>query len=99
MLSFTPQPSFSSAPTSSKSNPMVSGYISHIANQPAVQTAEYAPKVHGGVSNSIIGRKVRPTMKLQPQLVAVEIDDPRDRTLRGNNSDCCPIRDGISLFL
>jgi hypothetical protein len=61
--------------------------------------AEYAPNVHDGVSNPIIGRKVRPTMKLQPQLVAVEIDDPRDRTLSGNNSDCCPVRDKVSSFV
>jgi hypothetical protein len=99
MLSFTPQPFFSSAPTSSRCNPMVSGYISHIATQPIAQMAAYTPKVHDGVSNSIIGKKVSPTMKLQPQLVAVEMDDPRDRTLRGNNSDCCPVRHGISYLV
>lgn len=91
MLSLTPQPSFSSTPTSSRSNPMVSGYISHTNTQPTTQITAYAPKVHVGVSNSIIGRKVSPTTKLQPQLVAVDMEDPRDRTLRGNNSDCCPV--------
>lgn len=60
------------------------------------QIAAYTPKVHDGVSRSIIGRKVSPTTKLQPQLVSVEMDDPRDRTLKGNNSDCCPIKHEIS---
>ncbi len=44
--------------------------------------------VQVGVKNAIIGKKVNPTTKLAPQLVLVLMPDPRDRTLRGNNSLC-----------
>src|ERR1700735_1204594 len=70
--------------------------MKYIATQPTTQIAAYTPKVHDGASRSIIGRKASPTTKLQPQLVSVEMDDPRDRTLKGNNSDCCPIQHEIS---
>jgi hypothetical protein len=44
--------------------------------------------VHGGVKNTIIGKKVNPTMKLAPQFVLVLIPEPRERTFRGKSSLC-----------
>jgi hypothetical protein len=38
-----------------------------------------------GVKTAIIGRNVRPMTKLEAQFVAVAIEEPRERTERGNN--------------
>jgi hypothetical protein len=45
--------------------------------------------VQVGEIHRIMGRKVRPTTKFDPQFVAVARDDPRDRTFKGNSSACC----------
>lgn len=87
-LSSTPHPCSNNAPTSSKLNPFVSGYIRHIHIQPAIQTLAYIIKVTAGVKNSIMGKNVNPTMKLAPQFVLVLSPDPRERTFRGKSSDC-----------
>jgi hypothetical protein len=49
---------------------------------------EYIRNVKAGVRNSIIGKNVRPTTKLAPQLVLVLSPEPNERTLRGKSSLC-----------
>ena len=50
-----------------------------------MQMAVYRANVPTEVRPSIIGRKVRPIRKFEPQLVAVAILEPMERTDRGKS--------------
>lgn len=58
-----------------------------------MQTAVYRANVPTEVRPSIMGRKVRPTRKFEPQLVAVAIPEPVERTDRGKSLKGNPVSD------